>query len=76
MNLARSTYYYRPGDRRKNEEEELVARIEAICTEFPRYGYRRVKTQLHHEGCKVNHKRVARIMRAHGLSVKPRHQTV
>ena len=34
MNLARSTYYYRPGDRRK-DEEEWVARIEAICAEFP-----------------------------------------
>ena len=75
MNLARSTYYYRPGDRRK-DEEEWVARIEAICAEFPRYGYRRVTAQLHHEVCKVNHKRVARIMRAHGLSVKPRRQTV
>lgn len=75
MNLARSTYYYRPRGSDK-DEEALIARIEAICAEFPRYGYRRVTAQLHHEGQRVNHKRVARIMRERGLSVKPRRQAV
>ena len=75
MNLARSTYYYRPKGPGK-DEEALIARIETICAEFPRYGYRRVTAQLHHEGQRVNHKRVARIMRERGLSVKPRRQAV
>ena len=43
---------------------------------FPRYGYRRVTAQLQHEGWRVNHKRVARIMREYSLSVKPRRRTV
>ena len=75
MNLPRSTYYYRPKGRYK-DDEALIARIEAICAEFPRYGYRRVTAQLRHEGQRVNHKRVARIMRERGLSVKLRPRTV
>ena len=53
-----------------------MARIEAICGEFLRYGYRRVTAQLRHEGWHVNHKKVARIMRERGLSVKARRQAV
>ena len=75
MNLARSTYYYRPKGRCK-DDEALIERIEAICAEFPRYGYRRVTAQLRHEGQRVNHKRVARIMRERRLIVKPRRQKV
>ena len=75
MNLARSTYYYRSKARGK-DDEALIARIEAICVEFPRYGYRRVTAQLRHEGQRINHKRVARIMRERGLSVRPRRQAV
>ena len=75
MNLARSTYYYQP-HRRPEDEGALERRIEGICDEFPRYGYRRVTAQLQHEGWRVNHKRVARIMREEGLSVKLRRRTV
>ena len=73
MNLARSSCYYRPKARGK-DDGALIARTEAICVEFPRYGYRRVTAQLRHEGWRVNHKRVARIMRERGLSVKSRPQ--
>ena len=71
MSLARNTYYYRPRGRGR-DEEALIEHIEAICEEFPRYGYRRVTAQLCRDGWRINHKRVARIMREHGLSVKPR----
>ena len=54
MNLARSTYYYRSKARGK-DDEELIARIEAICAEFPRYSYRRVTVQLRDEGQRINH---------------------
>lgn len=74
MNLARSTYYYRP-HRRAKDEDALKHRTEAICDEFPRYGYRRVAAQLQHEGWRVDHKRVARIMRESGLSLRPRRRT-
>jgi putative transposase len=73
MQLARSTYYYRgkPVDpQAARREADLRSRIEAICVEFPRYGYRRVMHQLKAEGWTVNHKRVARIMREEALTVK------
>ena len=49
MNLARSTYYYQPQARRK-DNDALIARIEAICAEFPRYGYRRVSVKSSRHG--------------------------
>jgi putative transposase len=75
MSLAPSTYYYRPRGGSVEtvaEEARLVARIHAICAEFPRYGYRRVTAQLKAEGEPINRKRVARIMREQDLRVRPR----
>jgi len=70
MNLARSTFYRRPktgnADRMK-AEADLMDRIETICLEFPRYGYRRVTAQLKRERLLVNHKRVLRLMRESDL---------
>ena len=53
-----------------------MARIHAICAEFPRYGYRRVTAQLKAEGERVNRKRVARIMREQDLRVRPKRRFV
>lgn len=75
MGLARSTYY----DVLKGqplEEARLVVRIMEICAEWPRYGYRRVTAQLHNEGLIVNHKKVMRLMKENGLSVRPRRRFV
>ena len=57
-------------------EARPVARIHAICAEFPRYGYRRVTAQLKAEGERVNHKRVSRIMREQDLRVRPKRRFV
>jgi putative transposase len=79
MSLAPSTYYHRPRARSAEAavaEARLVARIHEICAEFPRYGYRRVTAQLKAEGERVNHKRVARIMREQDLRVRPRRRFV
>jgi putative transposase len=79
MSLAPSTYHYRPRPRSAEAmaaEARLVARIHAICAEFPRYGYRRVTAQLKAEGERVNRKRVARIMREQDLRVRPRRRFV
>jgi len=48
-------------------EADLLDRIEAICLEFSRYGYRRVTHQLKREGWRINHKRVLRLMRESDL---------
>ena len=70
MKLARSTYYYR-SRRNAAEKKALLDRIEVLCTEFPRDGYRRITDQLHAEGMAINHKAVARLMRQNGLQVRP-----
>jgi transposase InsO family protein len=70
MNIARSSFYYKHKDENSDDrkaEADIRDRIEAICLEFPRYGYRRVTHQLRHEGRKVNHKRVLRLMRERDL---------
>ncbi len=79
MSLAPSTYYYRPRARSADAvaaEARLVARIHAICAEFPRYGYRRVTAQLKAEGERVNPKRVSRILREQDLRVRPKRRFV
>jgi len=70
MRLAKSSFYYRPkarGLERMEAGADLRDQIEAICLEFPRYGYRRVTHQLKHEGNLVNHKKVLRLMRESDL---------
>jgi putative transposase len=75
MNLPRSTYYYRSKNQ-PDGEQELLERIEAVIEEFPGYGYRRVTRELHRQGFRDNHKKVLRIMKAHGLTKKPRRRWV
>ena len=70
MKLARSTYYATVGQ--EPAEAGLSERIGMICAEYPAYGYRRVTAQLRLDGHVVNHKRVIRIMREQGLSVRLR----
>ena len=70
MRLARSSFYRREGrgdPEQMKTEADLRDRIEAICLEFPRYGYRRVTHQLRREGWLVNHKKVLRLMRESDL---------
>ncbi len=70
MSIARSSIYYRPRVKSAYQmkvDADLVDRIEAICLEFPRYGYRRVTRQLQHEGWMVNHKKVLRLMQESDL---------
>jgi putative transposase len=70
MKLARSSFYYNPKGKDTEcmkAKADLRDKIEAICLEFPRYGYRRVTHQLKHEGCQINHKKVLRLMRESDL---------
>jgi len=70
MNIARSTFYHKGKAKSPDQmetEANLKDRIEAICLEFPHYGYRRVTRQLKREGWAVNHKRVLRLMRESDL---------
>lgn len=79
MKLAGSSFYYKPKSRspeRMEAEANLRDKIEAICLEFPRYGYRRVTHELRHRECHVNHKKVLRIMRESDLLCRVRRRRV
>ena len=79
MNLARSSFYYKPKAKSPDGvklEADLIDRIEAICLELPRYGYRRVTHQLKHEGWQINHKKVLRLMRESDLLCRVKRKKV
>ena len=70
MSLPRSSFYYKSranGLDQVRAETDLLDRVEAICLNFPRYGYRRVIKQLQREGWLVNHKKILRLMRGSDL---------
>ncbi len=75
MGLARSTYYHESKGQ-PIDEGRLMTPITEICAEFPRYGYRRITAQLREDGIIVNHKKVMRLMKEHGLTVQPRRRYV
>jgi putative transposase len=75
MGLARSTFYDEPKCQ-PIEEARLVERIQEISAEWPTYGYRRVTAELHAKGHSVNHKKVMRLMKENGLTVRPRRRYV
>ena len=70
MGLPRSTFYDTPV--MPVDDDELVARITAICDEFEAYGYRRVAAELCHQGIVVNGKKLRRLMREHDLQPRRR----
>jgi putative transposase len=67
LSLNRTSLYYRP-IAPSPEEVALKHRIDAIYTECPFYGVRRITAQLQREGVLVNHKAVARHMHEMGLA--------
>jgi putative transposase len=79
MKLSRSSFYHKLKDRGQVEmqrEADLRGKIEAICLEYPRYGYRRVTEQLKREGLRLNHKKVLRLMRESDLLCRVRRRWV
>ena len=70
MNLASSSYYYKPKtevDGQASSDAELRGHIERIQGEFAGYGYRRLGKQLRREGFCVNDKRIRRVQRLYQL---------
>jgi putative transposase len=74
MGLSRSTFYDAPSAH--FDDAEIVRRMQTICDEFEAYGYRRVGAELRHQGVVVNHKKIRRLMREHGLQPKRRRRHV
>ena len=76
MNIPWSTSYYRQKTDHLRKDADVIDRIEAICLEFPGYGYRRVTEQLKHDEMVINHKRVLRLMRESDLLCRARRKRV
>jgi putative transposase len=66
MGMAASSYRYRA----TRCDEELRARLVELAREKPRFGYRRLHVLLQRGGERVNHKRVHRVYREAGLSLR------
>jgi len=78
MEIPESTYYYKPkGDlSKKKRDTDIADAIEAIASDFPSYGYRRITAALRRKGTVVNHKKVAKIMKKMGIQCKKRRRFV
>jgi putative transposase len=72
LGVSRAGYYawkQRPASARQRRDGELTAQIGQIHAESQgTYGWPRIHAELRHRGVRVSRKRVARLMRASGLS--------
>lgn len=57
---------------RRRDSERLLSRLRELAAARPRFGYRRLHVLLRREGERINHKRLYRIYRLEGLSVRRR----
>lgn len=67
LGISRSSLYYRPRQP-SAEEVALKHRIDAIYTQYPCYGSRRITAHLRREGLSVSRKAVQRHMREIGVT--------
>jgi putative transposase len=74
MGIARSTYYDAP--KRTADDTALVEAMHAIKDDFEAYGWRRMQAALRQQGWVVNHKKLKRLMREHGLNARRRRRYV
>ena len=75
LSVSRSSLYYRPKPD-SAAELDLLKRLDAIFTENPMYGSRRMQVALERAGIRVGRRRIRRLMRKLGLwAVTPRPDT-
>ena len=67
LSFARSCYYYR---NHADPQVELRVRLKDMAGTRVRYGYRRLHVLLMREGWQINHKRVYRLYKQEGLSLR------
>ena len=69
LRFNRSSHRYRAI---RNDQAALTGRIRELVAARVRYGYFRIYILLRREGWKINHKRVYRLYRQEGLSMRLR----
>jgi len=67
VGIARSSFRYR---RKVKQDDDIVAAIKALAQRNPRYGSPRITVGLIRQGLKVNHKKVERIYKNLGFSIR------
>ena len=67
IGIQRSSYYYR---RRRDPQTELRIRLKDLAGTRVRYGYRRLHVLLLREGWQINHRRVYRLYKMEGLTLR------
>jgi putative transposase len=67
LSVARSSVY-RPSRPANDNDLELMRRIDQLFTAWPFLGSRRMTAMLNGEGCRINRKRVQRLMRKMGIA--------
>ncbi len=67
VGLQRSSYYYRA---HRDPQDELRIRLKELAAARVSYGYRRLHVLLMREGWGINHKRVYRLYKQEGLSLR------
>ena len=67
LDFARSSYYYQS---RADPQTELRVRLKDLAAARVRYGYRRLHILLRREGWQINCKRVYRLYKLEGLSLR------
>ena len=67
LGLSRSSYYYKPISRVDDKSVRLMNKLDALYTEHPYYGVRRMTAWLRRDEEEVNVKRVRRLLRLMGL---------
>jgi putative transposase len=67
LGISRSSLYYQP--KLPDRDEEVKHQIEAVLTENPEYGHKRIAIEL-----KLNKKRILRVMKK--FNIKPRRRKV
>lgn len=70
VGIGRSTYRYQRNP--STENEEIKNRLTELALTWRRFGYRRLHVLMQREGWQVNHKRIYRLYRNAGLSVRRR----
>lgn len=71
LGFARSSMSY---ESKRKVPGELLEKLKALAMKRPRFGYRRLHLMLRRAGESVNHKRVYRLYREEGLSVRRKHR--
>ena len=69
VGLPKSSWHYRSKPRQEND---LRQKIRDLAREYPRRGYRFMHVLLVRAGIKINKKKVRRLWREEGLTIKPK----